>query len=140
MSNAMAKGTVKKSSPKKSESGAAKTAATPTIALVVDEGETAAPAPKAAALKKKQLIERVAAQVGGNKKSVKDVVEATLTVLGEAMQAGESLNLPPFGKARVAKSKGQGAATSLTVKLRGAGAKKAPRERKQPLAEVGEDS
>lgn len=138
----MAKGSVKKTSQKKTETGAAKVAATPTIALVVDDGASVAPspAPKGSMLKKKQLIERVAALVGGNKKAVKDVVEATLTVLGEAMQSGEGLNVPPFGKARVAKSKGEGAQASLTVKLRGAGAKKAPRARKQPLAEVGEDS
>ena len=39
--------------------------------------------------------------VGGKKKGVKEIVEATLSVLGEALQKGEALNIPPFGRAKV---------------------------------------
>jgi nucleoid DNA-binding protein len=91
-------------------------------------------------VKKKDLIARVVAALDGKKKGqVKDIVEATLAALGEALQNGESLNLPPFGRARIARSKGEGKASSMTVKLRGAGAKNAPKAPKEALAEVGED-
>lgn len=132
----MATGTPKKPASKKS--AAAPAAGAATLSLVPAEGlpTAKAPAGKGGSLKKKELIDRVVAATGGKKKDVKEVVEATLSVLGAALQGGEGLNLPPFGKARVAKSKGEGAASALTVKLRGAGAKK---DRKQPLADAGED-
>ena len=87
---------------------------------------------KTLALKKRELVERVAALSGGKKKSVKEVVEATLAVLGEALEKGEELILPPFGKAKVNRAK-DGAAGSklLTVKLR----RGEVRTAKQPLAE-----
>lgn len=113
-----------------------------TLALVTDDGVPASVqgADKGASLKKKELIDRVMAATGGKKKDVKEVVEATLAVLGAALQSGEGLNLPPFGKARIAKSKGEGASSAMTVKLRGAGAKRGPQDRKQALADPDEDS
>lgn len=91
-------------------------------------------------LKKKDLVARVVAALDGKKKGqVKDIVEATLAALGEALQKGEALNLPPFGRARIARQKGEGKTSSMTVKLRGAGAKNAAKAPKQALAEVGED-
>lgn len=113
-----------------------------TLALVTDDGvpTSVQGADKGASLKKKELIDRVMAATGGKKKDVKAVVEATLAVLGAALQSGEGLNLPPFGKARIAKSKGEGASSAMTVKLRGAGTKRASQDRKQALADPDEDS
>jgi len=91
-------------------------------------------------LKKKELIERVAEAIGGKKKDVKEIVEATLAALGEALQKGEALHLPPFGHAKVARTKGEGKDSSMTVKLRGAGEKTVAKPRKEALAEAGEDS
>jgi nucleoid DNA-binding protein len=114
----------------------------------VAAGDDATDAPARAAdkartgpqLKKKDLVARVVAALDGKKKGqVKDIVEATLAALGEALQNGEQLNLPPFGRARIARSKGEGKASSMTVKLRGAGAKNAAKAPKQALAEAGED-
>lgn len=91
-------------------------------------------------LKKKELVARVVAALDGKKKGgVKEIVEATLAAMGEALQKGESLNIPPFGRARVARQKGEGADQMTTVRLRGAGSKNAPKGGKQALAEVGED-
>jgi nucleoid DNA-binding protein len=91
-------------------------------------------------LKKKELVARVVAALDGKKKGgVKEIVEATLAAMGEALQRGESLNIPPFGRARVARQKGEGADQMTTVRLRGAGSKNAPKGGKQALAEVGED-
>lgn len=102
-----------------------------------DEGKTRTTAPQ---LKKKDLIARVVDALDGKKKGgVKEIVEATLAAMGEALQKGESLNIPPFGRARVARQKGEGADQMTTVRLRGAGSKNAPKGGKQALAEVGED-
>jgi nucleoid DNA-binding protein len=102
-----------------------------------DEGKTRTAAPQ---LKKKDLIARVVDALDGKKKGgVKEIVEATLAAMGEALQKGESLNIPPFGRARVARQKGEGADQMTTVRLRGAGSKNAPKGGKQALAEVGED-
>lgn len=125
---------------------AAKPAAPKSAPVVVlnDEGvpvETAPKGDRPEQLRKKELIERVVAAIGGKKKAgVKEIVEATLSTLGEALKNGETLNLPPFGKARIAKSSGEGDKAQLTVKLRGAGEKKTARPAKEALAEAGEDS
>lgn len=121
--------------------------AAPVLASVpaAPPADAAAPArpTKAAAgpqLKKKELLSRVVAALDGKKKGgVKEIVEATLATLGEALQKGESLNLPPLGKARVARTKGEGAEQQITLRLRGAGEKNAPKGPKEALAEVGED-
>lgn len=92
-------------------------------------------------LKKKELIERVVAAMGGKKKGVREIVEATLTILGDALDKGEGLNLPPFGKARIAKQGGDGIDTAMTLKVRrGTGDKKPGKGAKDALAEDGEDS
>jgi hypothetical protein len=76
----------------------------------------------------KDLVERVTAATGGNKKGVKEIVEATLLQMGEALKKGESLNLPLFGKLRVARaSTEEGGA--MTLKLRqGSGKGKGEKE------------
>lgn len=145
----MAAGTTKKPTVKKTTAKAANPKDT-TVKIMVPTIDMAAviaagTADKTAksdvvGLKKKQLVERVAQVVGGKKRDVKDIVEATLTVLGEALQRGESLHLPPFGHAKVARSKGEGKDSSMTVKLRGAGEKVVPKPKKETLAEAGEDS
>ena len=69
----------------------------------------------------KTLIDRVAASTGGKKKGLKEIVEATLTQLGLALQNGEMLNLPDFGKVRVAKAQGAAPGSAMTLKLRRGG-------------------
>lgn len=53
------------------------------------------------ALNKKQLIERVVERSGLKKKDAKPAIEATLAILGEALEAGEEMNLQPFGKVMI---------------------------------------
>jgi len=69
-------------------------------------------------LRLKTLVERVVASTGGKKKGVKEVVEATLAQLGLALKNGEMLNLPEFGKVRVAKLQGKEPGSAMTLKLR----------------------
>lgn len=84
----------------------------------------AAPA-KGSTLRKKDLIDRVVQVSGAKKKDTRDIVEAVLAVLGDALAAGETLALPPFGRARVNKHRDLDSGEMLTVKLRRAGPAKA---------------
>ena len=94
---------------------------------------------KAAGVKLKDLIDRVARSSGAKRNVVKPIVEATLKVVGEALDAGESLTLQPLGRIKVNRSKESGGGSTLTIKLRrgktGAGGVKAGDE---ALAEAGE--
>ncbi|PZX54230.1 HU family DNA-binding protein [Cereibacter changlensis] len=127
-------GTDKPSAPKKRRTPAA-----------APSGETAA-APAGAVLatvKKKDLLERVAQATGADHKQVRDIVEATLNALSEALSKGEELNLPPFGKLKVNRQHERAVGEMMTLKLRrGAGPAaegKSTSKRKlakEPLAEV----
>ncbi len=104
------------------------------IAEVIDNESPATDATSPTALRLKTLVDRVTASTGGKKKGVKEIVEATLAQLGTALENGEALNLPGFGRLRVAKGSVDG--SPMTLKLRRApvdGAKKKPAN--EPLAE-----
>lgn len=137
----MATSTPKKTQLNTGKGGAPKLAAVAPAAVVTEDGVPLPKPPRADQLKKKELIQRVVTSIGGKKKAgVKEIVEATLTALGEALQKGETLNLPPFGRARIAKAKGEGKNAAMTVKLRGAGEKKTGKGAKDTLADDGEES
>lgn len=57
--------------------------------------------PVAGLLRKKEFVDRVIARSGASKAATKDVVAATLTVLADAIRAGEPLAIAGFGKTRV---------------------------------------
>ncbi|NUB43827.1 HU family DNA-binding protein [Fertoebacter nigrum] len=95
----------------------------------------------ATVLKKKELIERVSKAAGGKKKDVKEIVEATLAVLGDALSKGEELNLPPLGRAKVNRQKDLASGEMMVLKLRRAPEKPADdssvkKQRKETLAEA----
>jgi nucleoid DNA-binding protein len=75
------------------------------------------------------------AAAGGKKKGVKEIVEATLAALGNALAKGEAVNLPGFGRAKVAHAEDKGAGKPMTIKMKSqpAGAPKKPK--KETLAE-----
>ena len=56
-------------------------------------------------MRKKELIEAVVTRSGMKKKDVKPVVEAMLSVMGDALGDNRELNLPPFGQLKVRKEK-----------------------------------
>ena len=72
-------------------------------------------------LKKPELIDRVVALSGIKKKDAKPVVEAMLSVMGQAMTEGEALNAQPFGRVRIVKSKDLPNGQAITLKLRRSG-------------------
>jgi len=69
-------------------------------------------------LKKRELIDGVAAETGLKRREVRAVTEAVLSVMGGALADGRSLNLEPLGKLRVAKSTDNEGSRVLTCKLR----------------------
>lgn len=52
-------------------------------------------------MSKREMIDLVVERAGGKRKEVKQAVEATLAILGEALASGRELNLQPLGKMRI---------------------------------------
>ncbi|MBI1418418.1 MAG: hypothetical protein GC146_14465 [Limimaricola sp.] len=70
-------------------------------------------------LRVKDLVERAALRSGQRKNVVKPTLEAALAVLGEALDAGETLIIPPLGKIKVIRKQDTaGGATQLRLQLR----------------------
>jgi nucleoid DNA-binding protein len=100
------------------------------------------PAPEAKAtemLKLKALIEEVVKRTGGKKKAVKEAVEATLAVMGEAFSRGHDVNLPPLGRAKVGRHKDAAGGELIVVKLRRGGARPAGKKGDKEALAVAEE-
>jgi nucleoid DNA-binding protein len=85
------------------------------------EAAEMAPAPartKPVALKMKALVDQVVGATGSKKKDARELVEATLLKIGEALARGDELHLPEIGKLRVVKSGGKDGAPVMTLKLK----------------------
>ena len=76
---------------------------------------------RATPLKKQELVERIVKASGAKKKDVKLIMEAAMGVLGDALSAGEELNLPPLGKMKVNRQRQEGNSEILILKLRRGG-------------------
>ena len=109
--------------PRKQSAAAKPAVAKPDAAPARDKPPT-----QANALKKKDLIDNVVQITGAKKKTARDIVEATLKVLGDALSKGHMLNLPPFGKARVSRQQDADLGKPMTVKLRRSSAVRPPKE------------
>jgi nucleoid DNA-binding protein len=99
------------------------------------EAPKAKPMPKGDSFKMRMLVDQVVKATGAKKKGVKDVVEATLSRIGEALARGDELNLPGFGKVRVVKSDARDGTAIMTLKLRQGTAKAG----QKGLAATGDD-
>lgn len=103
----------------------------------------ASPQPKSAkattALKMKDLIGAVLKATGVKKKGLKEIVEATLSCLGDALSKGHDLNLPPLGKAKVGRQQDQAVGELIVVKLRRGGPKGAGRKAAKEALAAAED-
>ncbi|WP_164880108.1 HU family DNA-binding protein [Paenirhodobacter ferrireducens] len=90
-------------------------------------------------LRKKDFVERVALAAGVKKGKVREITDAVLQVLGEALANGESLAIPPLGKLRVTKHAGKdGDLLQIKLKRIEAGGKKGEKTDEAPLAEAEE--
>lgn len=109
--------------------------------------EAAQPVLAGPMMRKKELIETVVAQSGVKKRDAKPVIEAMLSVLGNAISSGRELNLEPLGKLKINRTKtGRGAKVMIcklrqSTGVRGAGPDNAPdpdTSHKEPLADTDE--
>lgn len=105
----------------------------------VEDQTVAETAPASNELRLRDLIDKVATRTGTKKPQARPVIEAVLEELGAALAAGQGLNLPGLGKARVARA-ADTPAGAMTVKLRRPqpGAEKPKQADAQPLADPGE--
>lgn len=69
-------------------------------------------------LQKRQLVARIAQRAGRRNAEVRDIVDATLAELGEAISAGQTLALPPLGRARISRQKDVSGAEVIVLRLR----------------------
>ena len=117
---AAAKPAKKPASPAKAKAAPLK--AVPEVSAVAESSAATALVVKPAsqALKLKDLVERVAKASGAKKNGLKEIVEAVLAEMGQALSEGKELNLPPLGKAKVNRQKGD----LLVVKLKRSGGEK----------------
>ena len=82
------------------------------------QAKTKPNATSAPALKMKDLIDKVVGTTGAKKADVRQIVDATLAALGDALSNGDTLNLPPFGRAKVSRAGDASSGKAMTVKLR----------------------
>ena len=135
--------TKKTSASSKSASSIKSTAAKAVpVAFAVDDAESTATLAIAAAAKTpilriRDFVGQVTEATGGKKKDVREIVEATLIVLGDALARGDDMNLPGLGRTRIARSTERDGASHLTLKVR-RGPHKAKTE-KEPLADEEDD-
>ncbi|MBK6466904.1 MAG: HU family DNA-binding protein [Rhodobacter sp.] len=114
---------------------AGKSTAAPSAAA--DTGETPAVREKAPTLRIRDLVTKVTEVSGAKKKDVRQIVEATLTVLGDALARGDDMNLPGFGRTRIARTAERDGASHMTLKVRRGPHR--PKAEKEPLADEEDD-
>jgi len=69
-------------------------------------------------MRKPELINAVVAKSGMKKKDVKPIVEATLAVLGAALQDSRELNLEPLGKIKINREKKKATGKVMVARIR----------------------
>lgn len=133
--------TKKKITPVAKPSAASGARAGAALAVVADAATPgpadAVVAPRTPMLRIRELVTQVIEATGGKKKDVREIVEATLTVLGDALARGDDMNLPGLGRTRIARSTERDGAAHLTLKVRRGPHK--PKVEKEPLAEEEDD-
>lgn len=132
---------VAKSAPRKPVAKPAEPVVASVKLAVAPPPEAGIAAAPVVTLRKKEFLERVVTASGAKKKDAREVIEATLRLLGEALAKGESVLLPPFGKARVSRHVDKKGGELLVIKLRRSeegGAKKASKTDDEALAEAAD--
>jgi nucleoid DNA-binding protein len=142
--SAAARKPVVKKSVTKAAKPVSKPASVKTLANDPASGAGKVAVPRAAAVKGdavklRMLVDQVVKATGAKKKGVKELVEATLARIGEALARGDELNLPGFGKLRVVKSDDKDGTTIMTLKLRQTTARANGGTAKETLADEGDD-
>jgi hypothetical protein len=68
-------------------------------------------------LKKKDFVDRVAEKSGVKKADARSVVDTALTILSEALAAGDEVALPPLGRVRKMVTKDNGKIRAMTLRV-----------------------
>ena len=83
----------------------AKPSEKPALKAVTAPKSDSKPKAKIEALKRRALLEAVAMRVGFKRTDARDVMDAVLVEMAEALDQGRDLILPPFGKVMLRKDK-----------------------------------
>lgn len=97
--------------------------------------DDSAPETVSVLLRRRDFLERVAENSDFRPNQIKPIMDVVLDELGKALAAGEELNLPPFGKVTVNRTKQTEKADIAVVKLR---RKRALEGEETPLAEAAD--
>lgn len=73
---------------------------------------------RARVVQKRHFVDRVVAETGVSRNTARSVVELTLHQLGLAFAAGETLAVPPFGRARVSRKTDLNGGEIINLRLR----------------------
>lgn len=88
--------------------------------MTQDTGQPAAlhdPHP-AVVVQKRDFIDRVVAATGARRTDARPIIEATLAQLGLVLSAGQTLAVPPLGRARINLEKDARGGDVITLRLR----------------------
>ena len=125
--------------PANPKSQTAKSAAVVEETVVEGSSAPAKPEGGAGQLRLKDLVDTVMQATGAKAKDAREIVQATLAELGAALERGDALNLPEFGKGRVTrKATDTDGSTAMVLKLRRGGAGPKKKEDKEALAAADE--
>ncbi|SFI84582.1 HU family DNA-binding protein [Celeribacter neptunius] len=116
-----ATGTARKTPQRKAPAASAKPKPAPQKTIAVSAAPAPVQAPKTSVvetMKKKEMIEKVAELSGVKRSEAKKAMVATLKIIGDALQEGTELNLPPLGKISVNRQKEATGAHVIIAKLR----------------------
>lgn len=72
----------------------------------------------ASVVQKRDFIDRVVAASGARRAEARPIIEETLAQLGKALSAGETLAVPPLGRARMNLEHDQRGGQIITLRLR----------------------
>lgn len=82
-------------------------------------GLDANPDPRVAhVVQKRDFIDRVLAATGARRTEARPIIEATLAQLGQVLSAGQTLAVPPLGRARINLEKDARGGDVITLRLR----------------------
>ncbi|MBN2742237.1 MAG: HU family DNA-binding protein [Rhodobacteraceae bacterium] len=109
-----------------------------TLSVPIDPTE---PPQTKVVVNKKTFVERVMISAGVNKGQARQMSEAVLKVLGEALSEGEELSIPPLGKLKINRKLEKNGDEIMVVKLRRPSGMLADArgDEKTPLSPLAED-
>ncbi|MBM3605743.1 MAG: DNA-binding protein [Alphaproteobacteria bacterium] len=69
-------------------------------------------------VQKRDFIDRIIAMTGARRTEARPIIEATLAQLGQVLSEGQTLAVPPLGRARIALEKDARGGDVITLRLR----------------------